>query len=334
MRVKDYRVLLLLSLIFFKSSSTDWHELLHNSEGKVGLYALNTATQKRISHNDQELFPMGNMHTVMLACYLFKQVHEGTLSLQQPISIAKEHIAPGAGVIKADFKEDSQPKSYPLIKLIEYMITESDSTAAHCLMTLAGGHRVIDAWLETNGIKNIIFKTDLKSWLTQHALKVMRYAQGRAVILASDHVPLSVQAACKAASWLPEPKTIDFSDETTNIATPEHMVMFLQKLLDKKNQDLITHDHRKLLLGFMKSCKTGTQRVPKYLDKSCTVMHKTGSGIMGFATDAGIIKSDSDRIIFALFVKNSKQPMKELDELLAQLGKHIYEELKSTPPTI
>ena len=85
-------------------------------------------------------------------------------------------------------------------------------------------------------------------------------------------------------------------------------------------------EHRDLLLSLMKRCETGKDRMPKYLPDA-TVYHKTGSGAMSICNDIGIIEEDSKTTIASILIKNSTQPMPQLEETIAQIALQVHHSL-------
>jgi beta-lactamase class A len=207
------------------------------------------------------------------------------------------------------------------------MLCDSDNTAADRLTTLVGGYHATDTWLQANQIKNLSFGTDIRTWLMQHMIKTFRYTGTQQALLQEKKTPVLLKCAASFLALFPQPATIDFSDETTNLATPHAMTSFIKDCYEGKAPGMQQNEYRELLFQLMRKCRTGLNRIPKYLP-SCTIAHKTGSGFMGICNDAGIIESkDKDPIALTIFVKDSVLPMPELEETIARTARDIYHEL-------
>lgn len=305
-------------------------ELLQSPDYKIGLCALNPKTGHEFAWNAQELFPMASMRKVIFACYLFDCIQQQKLHLDQTISISRADLVPGSGTIKEEFAQNPRlvSQSYKVQELIRKTIEVSDNTAADGLMKRLGGHEAVDEWLQKNNIKDIHFKTTLKEWLGHQAIKTLRFKEAQQQVQASQ-APWYYKGLSWLASSLPEPNKIDFSDETTNIATPRAYTQFLARVYDGTAPGLENPEHRKLLLDFMTECKTGSNRIQKYLPPELTFRNKTGTGIVGICNDGGILEDPAgDPWILTINVKDSVLRREQLEEVIALTAEALYKGFK------
>jgi beta-lactamase class A len=115
--------------------------------GRVGVFALDTATGRTVAHRADERFAMCSTFKWMLAAAAFARIDRGEGSLQQRIAfgpadlmevapVAKEHVAEGAMTVEA---------------LARAAVTVSDNTAANLLLAWMGGPRALTAFFRQLG---------------------------------------------------------------------------------------------------------------------------------------------------------------------------------------
>ena len=115
------------------------------------------------------------------------------------------------------------------------------------------------------------------------------------------------------------------NNETTNIATPRALTLILSDIYNACNNFFEPHSNIQWILSLMKRCETGKDRMPKYLPNA-TVYH-TGSGATDICNDIGIIKEDSKTTIASILIKNSTQPMPQLEERIARIALQVHHSL-------
>ncbi len=301
-----------LATIAMEETPDELTLLLQNFDGRIGVYATSLDQEKEINLNADDFFPMASTRKVILAKYILTQISEEKLSQNQKVSISPEDLVPGTGIIKTDFTEKDKKREYTIQKLLETMMIHSDNTAADLLMRETGGYEVIDNYLQENSIQNIRFGTDIKKWLKAHVIKTALFHETQESVLQSKQAPWYLKCIARIIPLLQsEPTQISFNDETTNIATPRALTMFLKNVYEAKTTRSETNADLDLL-SLMKRCETGKNRIPKWLPDNATVYHKTGSGAMGICNDIGIIEEASKVTFVSILIKNSTKPMHTL----------------------
>ena len=140
------------------------------AKGKVGVAAVVLEEQKDrkqnadspnsdskflVSLNPSEHFPMQSVYKLPIGMAVMKQVDAGKIKLDQKVRVAKEDfINPG----QYSPIRDKNPNGTELTvnELIQWMLLESDGTASDVLMKLAGGPKVIQAYLSELKINELI----------------------------------------------------------------------------------------------------------------------------------------------------------------------------------
>src|SRR5690349_21621953 len=141
-------------------------------------------------------------------------------------------------------------KYYKAVDLIEMMITRSNNQATDGLLAAVGGTAAVNDWARRNGIANFNLTRDI------------------ATLVRDDG---EVDPA----------RTVDIRDS----ATPEAMVRLLTGLYQGK---FLSDSSRKVILGAMSRCRTGTHRMKAMLPDGAQIAHKTGT-LSNTASDIGII---------------------------------------------
>ena len=177
-------------------------------------------------------------------------------------------------------------KYYQAIDLIEMMITRSSNPATDALLAVVGGPSAVNDWSRRNGISEFNLSRDI------------------ATLVRDDG---EVDPA----------KRIDMRDS----ATPQAMIDLLSGLYQGK---FLTAESRRVILGAMERCRTGTRRIPAMLPDSAIVAHKTGS-LNNTSSDIGIIRAPDGRAIaVAIYVTGQgSRPAREAK--IASIARAIYD---------
>lgn len=322
---KIFLMIMFYPLMLISQDSLE--DVIKECKGVVGVHALNVGSLKSFSLNEDEFFPMASTRKIVLAAIIFDLINKKKLYLEDTVFLTAYDIAPGSGILKNVIKQQGN-KVYSIKDLMGYMMRDSDNTATQYLMDLCGGHGTFDTWLQEQGIHNIIFKTDIKTWLQRQAFKTIWYQEAQETILQSPDAPRYIKWLAYLCSFFPEPTAITFSDESTNIATPKALNMFLKECFDKDSRLIPNSEHQNILKTWMQECNTGKDRIKKYLP-DCSVYHKTGTGVMGVCNNAGVIESnDKDTTIaMTIFIKDSMSRIPSLEENIANIARALYMEL-------
>jgi beta-lactamase class A len=135
------------------SSSTLFHQLEASSEGRIGIYAINTANGEHVQYRSNERFPMGCTSKVVgVAAVLKKSMLDKTL-LSQKISYTKKDL-----VNWNPITEKHLDTGMSISKLCEAAIRYSDNTAMNLLVKNLGGLEQINAF--AHSLHNTSFRQD------------------------------------------------------------------------------------------------------------------------------------------------------------------------------
>jgi beta-lactamase class A len=117
------------------------------SGGKLGVFAIDTATGRTLAWRADQRFPFCSSFKAPLAAFVLSKVDRGDLRLDQLVSyeaadvmsyapITRQHLADGAMTIEA---------------LCAAAVEYSDNTAANLLLRETGGPAALTAWMRATG---------------------------------------------------------------------------------------------------------------------------------------------------------------------------------------
>lgn len=179
-------------------------------------------------------------------------------------------------------------------ELIELMITRSSNPATDALLAVVGGPSAVNDWARRNGIPEFNISRDIAT-------------------LVRDDGEIDPAAH------------IDIRDS----ATPQAMIDLLSGLYQGK---FLTAENRRVIIGAMERCRTGTRRIPAMLPTSAIVAHKTGS-LNNTSSDIGIIRAPDGRAMaVAIYVTGQgSRPAREAK--IASIARAIYDGYTAQGPS-
>jgi len=183
-------------------------------------------------------------------------------------------------------------KYYKAVDLIEMMITRSNNQATDGLLAAVGGTAAVNEWARRNGIANFNLTRDI------------------ATLVRDDG---EVDPA----------RTVDIRDS----ATPEAMVRLLTGLYQGK---FLSDSSRKVILGAMSRCRTGTHRMRAMLPDEARVAHKTGT-LSNTASDIGIINTPDGRAIAVAIYVTGQGSREARDAKIASIARALYDGYQAQP---
>jgi beta-lactamase class A len=199
-------------------------------------------------------------------------------------------------VASSRFSGDKAPvvpgKYFSAVDLIEMMITRSNNQATDALLAAVGGPAKVNDWARRNGIAEFNITRDI------------------ATLVRDD-------------GEIDPARTIDIRDS----ATPQAMVKLLSGLYQGK---FLSASSRRVIMGAMERCRTGTRRIKAMLPDGAQVAHKTGT-LNNTASDIGIIRTpDGHAIAVAIYVTGQgSKPAR--DAKIANIARAIYDGYASEP---
>lgn len=114
-----------------------------------------------------------------------------------------------------------------------------------------------------------------------------------------------------------------FLNDPQDTAAPVAMAKLLQKVW---NRQALNNENSQLLLGIMKRCQTGEDRIRGALPPGTTVYDKSGT-IHKVVNDVGIVKLpvEAGNIVTVVFIKDAKIEIKECEKIIAHIARSLYD---------
>jgi beta-lactamase class A len=103
--------------------------------GRLGVFALDTASGRRISHRSNERFPMCSTFKFLAVAAVFARVDAGRERLERRVSYGERDLLPYAPIARAQAARGS----LTIRELCEAALVYSDNTAANLLLAVLGG---------------------------------------------------------------------------------------------------------------------------------------------------------------------------------------------------
>ncbi len=174
--------------------------------------------------------------------------------------------------------------------LMELMITRSSNPATDALLAAVGGPAAVNDWAQRAGITEF-------------------------------HLARDIATLVRDDGEIDPARTVDVRDS----ATPRAMVQLLSGLYQGR---FLSDSSRRVILGAMERCRTGTRRIPALMPGGVTVAHKTGS-LNNTSSDIGILTGPDGRaIVVAIYVTGQGSRLNR-EAKIANIARTIYDGYQS-----
>lgn len=115
-------------------------------DGRLGIFALNTADGSQLGHRAREHFPVSSTFKVLLASAILKRSEQAPKLMWQSIRYAQGDLVPHSPITQRHVK-DGMTVSALCAAALQY----SDNTAANLLMRMLGGPAAVTAFARSIG---------------------------------------------------------------------------------------------------------------------------------------------------------------------------------------
>ena len=249
-------------------------ELGRGFEGEVGIAVREIDSGWSTSWNGERLFPQQSVSKFWVALTAFQAADAGRLDLSQQVTLRREDLTLFHQPIAAQVDADGYTTT--LENLIFRALTQSDNTCNDFVLRRAGGPEAVRAMLSRNRIEGIRFGPGERAMQSQIAGLQWQpgFSVGRAFYQARDSVPLERRRAA-FQRYVADP--IDG-------AAPGGIVEALARL---QQGELLSERSTARMLSIMSQTRTGRQRLTGGLATGWRIAHKTGTGQVLGATQAG-----------------------------------------------
>jgi beta-lactamase class A len=254
---------------------------------------------------------MASTVKIAVAGTVLSMVDTGELQLDQMLAIESEDLVPSEPI--ADFFLHPGLR-VSAANLLELMLTHSDNTATDALMRLVGGVHAVNTWLKGQGIDGQRVDRDTAGILRDFFALPL----GPVFKAMTD----LTQAGASIAERETRPNA-KFDEDICDTSTPSAMVSLVNQIFSGR---ALSARNTRLLLGIMRRCRTGHDRMKGRLPADVLVAHKTGT-IGGTTNDVGLITlpDGSGDVALAIFIKKSDCAVVERERAIANIARSIYD---------
>lgn len=159
-----------LSFQAFSQTTNDLRQQLNqiiaSKNATVGISIKSIEDKDTLSINGNLKAPMMSVFKFHIALTVLNQVDEGKLSLDQKIFIKKKDLHENTwSPMREDYPEGNMYLT--LDKLLRYTVSHSDNNGCNILIKLVGGTKVIQKFINKQGIKDFVIKVNeqqMETW--------------------------------------------------------------------------------------------------------------------------------------------------------------------------
>ncbi len=271
--------------------------------GTVGIAVRSVDEGWRIGWNENVLCPQQSVSKFWVALTLMDRVDKGQVSLSDRVTLTREDLTlfhqPIAAKILGQGAATTDVES-----LLFDAITKSDNTANDKLMRVAGGPSAVRGYIARHNLGAIRFYEGERALQSKIAGLIwsQNYSIGDAFYKARNSLPMKVRKAA-FDRYLADPY---------DGASAGAIVDALSKL---KRGELLSPTSTMKLLSIMGNTRTGANRLKGGLKGGWSLSHKTGTGQILGATQAGyndigiLTAPDGTSYTVAVMIKKTATPL-------------------------
>jgi len=142
------------------------NQIIATKNATVGISIKSIEDKDTLSINGNLKAPMMSVFKFHIALTVLNQVDEGKLSLDQKIFVKKKDLHENTwSPMREDFPEGNM--NLTLDKLLRYTVSHSDNNGCDLLIDLVGGTKVVQKFINNQGIKDFVIKVNekqMESW--------------------------------------------------------------------------------------------------------------------------------------------------------------------------
>jgi len=249
-------------------------ELGRAFDGDVGIAVREVGSGWTTSWNGTRYFPQQSVSKFWVAMTAFARADAGQLDLSREVVVRREDLT----LFNQPIAQQIGPNGYntTLENLIFRALTQSDNTCNDIVLRHAGGPDAVRGLIARHRIDGVRFGPGERAMQSQIAGLQWSptYSVGRAFYTARNAVPADRRREA-FHNYIADP--IDG-------ATPDGLVAGLARL---QSGDLLSPRSTQRMLSIMSQTRTGPQRLTGGLAPGWRIAHKTGTGQVLGATQAG-----------------------------------------------
>ena len=317
-------------------------KIARDTKGQMGLYVKHVESGKEVAVEADKIFPLASVFKLGVMVETFRQIEEGSISLDERIELEPKHYCIGEGVLQY-----LAPGLKPTVgDLLALMIISTDNTASEMLWKRIGLQRVNmrmrelglartsiyipyrESFLMSMGIgpfKDLMITEAARKWKGMSdidRMKALNETERESAGLSIDDFRQKYERiyGLKAEKkW----KTQKVYDEVfDNLGTPREIGMLLEKIL--KNEVVSPEASRSMLrLLMMQKDDTASSYL---LAPDIPVALKSGKTTASLTNAAIIFVSPTSHVVLCTFFKKIEEGCFEKTlEVEAKMARQVYD---------
>jgi beta-lactamase class A len=302
-------------------------ELGRSFNGRVGIAVRSVDDGWSVGWKADELYPQQSVSKLWVSITALDAADKGRVDLDKSVTLTRDDLTLFHQPIAAKILGGGY--STTLNDLMFKAITTSDNTANDKLMRSVGGPEAVRTMIASKHLGAIRFYNGERALQSKIAglIWTPSYAFGGAFYKARDALPLSVRRIAFNR----------YVEDPFDGAAPSAIAAALARL---KRGELLSPESTRRLLWIMGNTKTGANRLKGGLQPGWTLSHKTGTGqVLGAAqagyNDIGILTAPDGRsYTVAVMIKLTSVPLPTRMALMNNVVRAViaqHEMLRGTP---
>jgi beta-lactamase class A len=271
-------------------------------DGRVGIAVRAVNDGWATGWREDDLYPQQSVSKLWVSITALDAVDKGRVRLDDQVTLTRSDLTLFNQPIAAKVLGGGHTTS--LSALMWEAITKSDNTANDKLMRAVGGPAAVRAMIAEKKLGAIRFYDGERSLQSRIAGLTwsQSYAIGNAFYQARNALPMSIRQAAFNR----------YIEDPYDGATPSAIVNALARL---KRGELLSPNSTRKLLSVMGNTRTGKNRLRGGLKEGWTLSHKTGTGqVLGAVqagyNDIGIVTAPDGRsYAVAVMIKKTSTPL-------------------------
>jgi beta-lactamase class A len=170
--------------LLFAALNPDLEQIAREAHGHAGAMALMLGGYgASLELRSAEHFPMQSVYKFPIGMAVLHAVDEGTLKLDQSVTVRKSELVPAALRSPLRDKYPAGECEITVRELLRYMVSESDGTASDVLLRVVGGAAKVQTYLDTIGISEVRVATTEMEMARDDKAQYRNWATPRGMML-------------------------------------------------------------------------------------------------------------------------------------------------------
>lgn len=289
---------------------------------ELGFAMHHFASGERRSVRGDERFLMASVYKLPIALAVLHQVDEGGLSLEQTLRLTPDDLRPGPSLDAMARLVLPAGRDFPVRELLERMLLDSDSSASDALLGLVGAASVTER-LVALGVPEIrVDRPEVVLLLDSVGASSEPPPGGWTFTEILTRYRSGGDARRRQAQ-------LDSLRDPRDTATPEAMANLLARV--HRGQALRPASNA-LLLGWLRGCKAGANRLRGDLPADTLFAHRTGTtptilDRTASTNDVGLLTlpDGAGDVAIAAFLRMAGGTVEERERVLSRIGRAVFE---------